>query len=98
MLKQRQSTDSASGFSITELMVACALSGLLIAAVSTYAAQSHIDLASLQHATSIEEDMRAALAAMSVRDAADAMAQAHNVPRRQMYKLALKITAERDDE
>ena len=48
--------------------------------------------------SALEEDMRAALAAMSVRDAADAMAQAHNVPRRQMYKLALKITAERDDE
>ena len=65
MLKQRQSTDSASGFSITELMVACALSGLLIAAVSTYAAQSHNDLASLQHATSIEEDMRAVQSTIS---------------------------------
>lgn len=49
----------ATGFSITELLVACALSGLLISIVASYAAQSHIALSSLQHATSLEEDMRA---------------------------------------
>tara|TARA_A200000113_G_scaffold134482_1_gene120968 strand:- start:596 stop:1243 length:648 start_codon:yes stop_codon:yes gene_type:complete len=48
-----------SGFSITELMIACALSGLLISIVASYAAQSHSALSSLQHATSVEEDMRA---------------------------------------
>jgi len=47
------------GFSITEVLVACSLSGILIAAVASQAAQSHIDLSSLQHATSIEDDMRA---------------------------------------
>ncbi|WP_334049463.1 potassium:proton antiporter [Alteromonas gracilis] len=49
----------ATGFSITELLVACALSGLLISIVASYAAQSHVALSSLQHATSLKEDMRA---------------------------------------
>ncbi len=50
---------SVMGFSITELMVACALSGLLVSIVASYSARSHISLSSLQHATSVEEDMRA---------------------------------------
>ena len=48
-----------TGFSITELMVACALTGLLITTITTYSAQSHVSLSLLQHATTIEEDMRA---------------------------------------
>ncbi|WP_232368892.1 potassium:proton antiporter [Alteromonas sp. BL110] len=44
---------------MTELMVACALSGILITAITTYSVQSHISLSTLQHATAIEEDARA---------------------------------------
>lgn len=52
-------TSKNSGYSITELMVACALSGLLITAITTYSIQSHVSLSALQHATSVEEDARA---------------------------------------
>lgn len=53
------STNKKGGYSIAELMVACALSGLLITAITTYSVQSHVSLSSLQHTTSIEEDVRA---------------------------------------
>lgn len=53
------SVDKIGGYSITELMVACTLSGILIAAITTYSVQSHVSLSSLQHATAIEEDARA---------------------------------------
>lgn len=52
-------TNKIGGYSITELMVACTLSGILIAALTTYSVQSHVSLSSLQHATAIEEDARA---------------------------------------
>ena len=54
----RSTTNKVGGYSITEMMVACALSGILITAITTYSAQSHVSLSSLQHATSIEEDAR----------------------------------------
>ncbi|WP_394221102.1 potassium:proton antiporter [Alteromonas gracilis] len=44
---------------MTELLVACSLAGILIAAVASEAARSHVALSSLQHATSTEDDMRA---------------------------------------
>lgn len=47
------------GYSLTELLVACSLASLVIAAVATQAAQSHIAHSSIQHATSVEDDMRA---------------------------------------
>ncbi len=53
------STNKTGGYSITELMVACTLSGILIAAITTYNVQSYVSLSSLQHATAIEEDARA---------------------------------------
>ena len=39
-------------------------------------------------------DLRAALARHSMRDAVDLVAQAHNLPRRQIYKLALEMSKE----
>ena len=39
-------------------------------------------------------DLRAALASHSMRDAVDLVAQAHNLPRRQIYKLALEMSKE----
>jgi len=35
--------------------------------------------------------LRQALATMSVKDAADLVSQAHNLPRRKLYQLALKL-------
>ena len=52
-------TNKFGGFSITEVMVACALSGVLVTAITTYSVQSYVSLSSLQRATSIEEDARA---------------------------------------
>ena len=40
-------------------MVACTLSGILIAAITTYNVQSYVSLSSIQHETAIEEDARA---------------------------------------
>jgi len=39
----------------------------------------------------LEADLRDALAEHSVRDAADLVAQAHEIPRRKVYQLALKL-------
>ena len=39
----------------------------------------------------VEEDLRTALAEMSMRDAADLVARAHDLPRREVYQLALKL-------
>jgi 16S rRNA (cytidine1402-2'-O)-methyltransferase len=39
-------------------------------------------------------DLRAALSRHSMRDAVDLVAQAHNLPRRQVYKLALELSKE----
>lgn len=52
-------TNKIGGHSITEVMVACALSGILITAITTYSVKSHVSLSSLQHAIAIEEDARA---------------------------------------
>jgi 16S rRNA (cytidine1402-2'-O)-methyltransferase len=41
--------------------------------------------------TDIESDLRRALTGMSVRDAADMVAQAHGLPRRQIYQAALAL-------
>lgn len=41
---------------------------------------------------SLEEDLRAALATYSLRDAVDMIAQAHDAPRRQVYQLALAFS------
>ena len=42
----------------------------------------------------IEEDLRTALGSMSMRDAVDMIAQANDLPRRQVYQLALAMTKE----
>ena len=47
-------------------------------------------LASVSEAE-IEQDLKKALSEMSVRDAADLVSQAHDLPRRQVYQLALKL-------
>ena len=47
-------------------------------------------LASVSEAE-IEQDLKKALSEMSVRDAADLVSQAHDLPRRQIYQLALKL-------
>ena len=39
----------------------------------------------------IESDLREALASMRLRDAADMVSQAHGLPRRQVYQMALKL-------
>lgn len=39
----------------------------------------------------LESDLKAALQTMTVRDAADLVAKAHNLPRRQVYQAALKM-------
>ena len=41
---------------------------------------------------SLEEDLKQAMAAMSMRDAVDMVAKAHGLPRRQVYQLALEQT------
>ena len=46
----------------------------------------------------LENEIKAALSSMSVRDAADAIAQAHGVKRRTVYNLALKLSAEEQDD
>ena len=43
----------------------------------------------------LEEDVLAALGEMSVRDAADYVAQANGIARRPVYQLALKLAKER---
>ena len=43
----------------------------------------------------IEQDLKRALGDMSVKDAADLVSQAHNLPRRQVYQLALKLGKDR---
>ena len=55
----RSNINKSRGHSITEVMVACALSSIIITAITTYSVQSNVSLSSLQHATSIEEDARA---------------------------------------
>ncbi|MEE3131802.1 MAG: potassium:proton antiporter, partial [Pseudomonadota bacterium] len=47
------------GYSLTELLVACGLASIVISAVATQAARSHIAHSSIQHATSVEDDIRA---------------------------------------
>ncbi|MEM9575819.1 MAG: 16S rRNA (cytidine(1402)-2'-O)-methyltransferase [Pseudomonadota bacterium] len=42
--------------------------------------------------TTLEEDLQVALAAHSLRDAVDMVARAHDVPRRQVYQLALTVS------
>ena len=42
--------------------------------------------------TSLEGDLQVALASHSLRDAVDMVAQAHDVPRRQVYQLALSVS------
>ncbi len=42
--------------------------------------------------TSLEEALQVALASHSLRDAVDMVAQAHDVPRRQVYQLALSVS------
>ena len=39
----------------------------------------------------VETDLKAALKTMSVKDAADAVSQAHGLARRKIYQLALKL-------
>ena len=46
----------------------------------------------------LENEIKAALSSMSGRDAADAIAQAHGVKRRTVYNLALKLSAEEQDD
>lgn len=46
----------------------------------------------------VEEELRAALTEMSVKDAASAVAGALNLPRRQVYQAALRLAAEGDDD
>lgn len=46
---------------------------------------------SVSHDT-LEEDLRQALEAMSMRDAVDMVAKAHDLPRRQVYQTALALT------
>lgn len=41
--------------------------------------------------TDVEEDVKTALKTMSVKDAADAVSQAHGLPRRKVYQMALKL-------
>lgn len=45
--------------------------------------------------TGLEEDLRHAMTTMRVRDAADTVARAHNLPRRKVYQMAL--TLDRDE-
>jgi prepilin peptidase dependent protein B len=52
-------TNKFGGYSITEIMVACALSGILVTAITSYSVLSHVSLSSLKHAIAIEEDARA---------------------------------------
>jgi 16S rRNA (cytidine1402-2'-O)-methyltransferase len=40
----------------------------------------------------LEEELKSVLASHSLRDAVDMVAQAHGVPRRQVYKLALEVS------
>lgn len=40
----------------------------------------------------LEQDLRRTMADLSMRDAVDMVAKAHNLPRRQVYQLALKLT------
>jgi 16S rRNA (cytidine1402-2'-O)-methyltransferase len=44
--------------------------------------------------SALEEDLKAALAQHSLRDAVDMTAQAHDVPRRKVYRLALELSKE----
>jgi 16S rRNA (cytidine1402-2'-O)-methyltransferase len=39
----------------------------------------------------LTSDLETALSTMSMRDAVDMVAQAHDVPRRQVYQMALKL-------
>ena len=48
--------------------------------------------------TDLTSELRDALKQMSVKDAADIVSRAHNVPRRKVYQLALKLGKEQEDD
>ena len=62
MLKRAMQCDAIrlnNGYSLTEVIVACGFASIVITAVATHAAQSHMTHSSIQHAASVEDDMRA---------------------------------------
>ncbi|MGB7244246.1 MAG: 16S rRNA (cytidine(1402)-2'-O)-methyltransferase [Sulfitobacter sp.] len=44
------------------------------------------------HSDDLESDLKGAMNQMSIRDAVDMVAKAHNLPRRQVYQMALQLT------